>query len=160
MARTVSQNRTAAVHALSLLDAAGEDGLTREEIMVGLGLPMRLDWFNAIMRWARETAASLGKVIPRPTGYVDPSRGDQAYTYRLTNLMGDVNGTEGARAGIIVALTDTLSRQRTQAATLNLLRASSVLTPKVRSKLVAAHTVAEAEVIRIENLIEQIELVP
>jgi hypothetical protein len=160
MPRTAHQNRTAAVHVLALLDVAGEDGLTREEIMAGLGLPWKIDWFNAIMRHARRQAATLGRVIPRPTGYVDASRGYQAHCYRLTNLLGAVDGAQGARAGLLVALADTLTRQKTQAATLSVLRSSTALTPLIRKRLVAAHTVAEAEVVRIELLIDQIELVP
>lgn len=158
--RSAAQNRNDGMRTLSFLDAMGEDGATREEIMTNLGLPWRIDWFNAIMRHARKQAATLDQVIPRPTGFVDPTRGTQAHCYRLTGVMGDATGSSGARAGLLVALTDTLTRQRTQAATLAVLRRSPVLTTKTRRKLTDAHTVAVAEVVRIENLIEQIELVP
>jgi hypothetical protein len=160
MPRSAADNRNSAMHVLSYLDAIGESGATREEIMSHLGLPWRIDWFNAIMRHAREQAAVLGRVIPRPTGYVDPLRGDQAYCYRLTGVMGDMDGDVGARAGTVIALTDTLSRQRTQTATLKVLSTSGALTVAIRRELRRATTASEGQEVYLENLVSMVEMVP
>lgn len=144
-----------AVKMLDRLANAGPGGLGWRDASAASSTAMLFGyeyiWFRTVLAAARRLAASRGQVIPRPHDGVH---------YRLTDVIGPLDGTYGARAGIIVALGDTLTRQRTQVSTLAVLRSNQTVPPHIRARITRAHTMAAGEAARLEDLIDAVRSLP